>query len=158
MTPPKINDMVERADKSPVSVVVVNYNAGHLLAESIRAALPQVLDILVIDNASSDSSIEDSAQQFADEPQFKIIHNEVNLGFAAACNIGFSQARDDFVLFLNPDTRLDEEAVAELLRVLQADPTVGMVGGMLVHPDGTEQGGGRRAVPTPWHPLCGHLD
>lgn len=145
-----INDMVEHTGRPPVSAVVVNYNAGPLLAESIRAALPQVMEVLIVDNASSDSSIEFCARQFADEPQLRILSNQVNLGFAAACNIGFSQAKGDFVLFLNPDTRLDEEAVAELLRTLQADPTAGMVGGLLVNPDGTEQGGGRRAVPTPW--------
>lgn len=142
--------MVERAHKSPVSIVVVNYNAGTLLTECVRIALPQAYEILVVDNASSDSSIEDCSQQFADEPKLQIIRNDANLGFAVACNIGYSQARGDFVLFLNPDSRLDEEAISELLRALQADPTVGMVGGLLTNPDGSEQGGGRRAVPTPW--------
>jgi GT2 family glycosyltransferase len=56
----------------------------------------------------------------------------------------------EFVLFLNPDCRLDEGAVSALLQPLQANTTVGMVGGLLVNPDGSEQGGGRRAVPTPW--------
>jgi GT2 family glycosyltransferase len=112
--------------------------------------LPQASEILGVDNASRDSSAEACARQFADEPRLRILRNDANLGFAAACNIGFSQARGDFVLFLNPDCRLDEGAVSELLRVMQADPTAGMVGGLLVNPDGTEQGGGRRAVPTPW--------
>lgn len=133
-----------------ISVVVVNYNAGPLLAECIRTALPLVNEILIVDNASSDSSIEQCARQFSDEPRLKIVRNDVNLGFAAACNIGFSQTKGDFVLFLNPDCRLDEAAVSELLRALQADAAVGMVGGRLVNSDGSEQGGGRRAVPTPW--------
>lgn len=133
-----------------ISVIVVNYNAGPLLTACVRTALPQVSEVLVVDNASSDSSVEGFARQVADEPRLKILRNDANLGFAAACNIGFSQAKGDFVLFLNPDCRLDEAAVLELLRALQADAAVGMVGGLLVNPNGSEQGGGRRAVPTPW--------
>jgi len=133
-----------------ISVVVVNYNAGSLLATCVGEALSQADEVLVIDNASKDSSIEDCARQFAKEPRLKVIRNETNLGFAAACNIGFTQAMGEFVLFLNPDCRLGEGAVSALLQPLQADATVGMVGGLLVNPDGSEQGGGRRAVPTPW--------
>jgi hypothetical protein len=133
-----------------ISVVVVNYNAGPLLIECVRTALSQTSEILVVDNASSDSSINDCASIFDGEPRVKILRNESNLGFAAACNIGFAQASGDYVLFLNPDCRLEENAGAELLHALQATTDVGMVGGLLLNADGTEQGGGRRAVPTPW--------
>ena len=146
----QVDDNGMSSGKPQVSVVVVNYNAGPLLAECVRTALPQVREILVVDNASRDSSIKDCAALFADEPRLKIIRNESNLGFAAACNIGFSQASQDFVLFLNPDSRLDEGAVSDLLQALKADTATGMVGGLLLNADGTEQGGGRRAVPTPW--------
>ena len=88
-------------------MVVVNYNAGSLLAKCVQAALPQVSEILVVDNASSDSSIEACARQFADEPRLRILHNETNLGFATACNIGFKGGTGEFVLFPNPDCRLD---------------------------------------------------
>ncbi len=133
-----------------ISVIVVNYNAGILLAECVRTALPAVDEVLIIDNASSDLSIEHCSQQFPGETRLKIIRNDVNLGFAAGCNIGLSQSRGDLVLFLNPDCRLDAAAVPELSRVLQADSAAGMAGGLLLNADGTEQGGGRRAVPTPW--------
>ena len=133
-----------------ISVVVVNYNAGSLLLECVRAALPQASEVLIVDNASRDSSIKDCALMFADEPRLKVLRNEANLGFAAACNIGFAQASGEYVLFLNPDCRLDDGAVFELLQTLQNDPAAGMVGGLLLNVDGTEQGGGRRAVPTPW--------
>lgn len=146
----KVDNIGLPSGKPQVSAVIVNYNAGPLLAECIRAALPQTSAILVVDNASRDSSIKDCAALFADEPRLKIIRNESNLGFAAACNIGFSKASEEFVLFLNPDCRLDEGAVFDLLRALKTDPAAGMVGGLLLNADGTEQGGGRRAVPTPW--------
>ena len=133
-----------------VSVVIVNYNAGQFLTECIRAALPQVSEVLMVDNASTDFSLDLCPQHFPDEPKLKIIRNGVNLGFAAACNIGAKHAKGDFVLFLNPDCSLDASAVSELMRVLESDDSVGMVGGLLINPDGSEQAGGRRAVPTPW--------
>lgn len=145
-----VYQVAARAGRPLVSIVVVNHNAGPFLTECIRTALPQAYEILMVDNASSDSSIEACTRQFANEPYLKILRNDANLGFAAACNFGLSKARGDFVLFLNPDCRLGEGAVPELLRSLQADPTAGMVGGLLINLDGTEQGGGRRAVPTPW--------
>ncbi|MEK7322536.1 MAG: glycosyltransferase family 2 protein [Pseudomonadota bacterium] len=149
--------MVHEIDAYPgevlISAVIVNYNAGPHLMECIRATLPQVNELLIVDNSSSDLSIENCKLHFNDEPLLTITCNNINLGFAAACNIGFFQARGDFVLFLNPDCRLDAGAVSELLRVLKSDAVIGMVGGLLVNPDGSEQGGGRRAVPTPWRSL-----
>ena len=142
--------MGARTGTSLVSVVIVNYNAGHFLLECIRATLPQVSEVLVVDNASTDSSLELCSQAFADETKLKIIRNDANLGFAAACNIGARHAKGERVLFLNPDCRPDAAAVSELMRVLESDDSVGMVGGFLINTDGSEQGGGRRAVPTPW--------
>lgn len=133
-----------------ISVVVVNYNAGQFLVDCIASALPLVDEIVVVDNASQDSSLAQCAGQFANEPRLKIIRNTANLGFAVACNMGFAEASGDFILFLNPDCRLDASAVPALLQALESDVSVGMVGGLLVNADGSEQGGGRRAVPTPW--------
>ena len=145
-----VNQGVARAGRSLVSVVIVNHNADHFLAECIRTALPQVSDVLVIDNASTDSSLELCTQYFSHEPKLHIIRNSINLGFAAACNIGAQRVKGDYVLFLNPDCSLGVSAVTELKRVLESEDGVGMVGGLLINPDGSEQGGGRRAVPTPW--------
>jgi GT2 family glycosyltransferase len=133
-----------------ISVVVVNYNAGQFLIDCVQSALPVVDEIVLVDNASKDGSVDRCLQQFADEPRLKIVRNPRNLGFAVACNAGFQRAQGDVVLFLNPDCQLDAAAVSEMLQVLQSDAAIGMVGGLLVNADGSEQGGGRRAVPTPW--------
>ena len=133
-----------------VSVVIVNYNSGPYLVESVRTALPQASEVLVVDNASSDDSLDLCMQHFQDEPKLKIIRNHNNRGFAVACNIGAMRAKGDFLFFLNPDCSLDGAAVSELMQVLVTNDSVGMVGGLLVNSDGSEQGGGRRAVPTPW--------
>lgn len=133
-----------------ISAVIVNYNAGSLLAKCVGSALPQVDEVLVVDNASYDASMAQCAELYSADPRLTLISSGANLGFAAACNIGFMRAKGNTILFLNPDCRLERLAVAALAEALQANPTVGMVGGLLMNMDGSEQGGGRRAIPTPW--------
>ncbi|SOD39855.1 glycosyltransferase family 2 protein [Nitrosovibrio sp. Nv4] len=137
-------------DRLPVSVIIVNYNAGQFLAACIQSALPQAAEVLVVDNASSDLSLELCAQCFPEEPKLKIIRNAANLGFAAACNIGAAQAREPYLLFLNPDCILSAGSLQRMVQVLETAPEAGMVGGLLINENGMEQAGGRRAVPTPW--------
>ena len=145
------NDMSgDAVPASLLSVVVVNYNAGPLLAECIAAASAQAVRLIVIDNDSADGSADDCARVFGGLEQFSLVRNTRNLGFAAACNTGFAMTDSEFVLFLNPDCQLGNGAVIRLLEAIQNEPRAGMVGGLLLNLDGTEQGGGRRAVPTPW--------
>ena len=131
-----------------LSTIIVNYNAGSLLRKCVDSLLacPLDIEIIVVDNASSDASL-DGLQDLS---QVCVIRNPANVGFAAACNIGVQASSAPFLLFLNPDCFFQPDAIAPLLAGLQSGDRVGMVGGLLVNEDGTEQGGGRRAVPTPW--------
>jgi len=141
---------ITNPDQLNISVVIVNYNAGPFLAECVHSALPQVNEVLVVDNASSDFSLELCAERFPDEPKLKIMRNAANLGFAAACNIGVEQTTQPYVLFLNPDCILGEGSLRRMFLVLEKNSEAGMAGGLLLNQDGSEQAGGRRAVPTPW--------
>jgi GT2 family glycosyltransferase len=134
----------------PVSVVIVNYNAGKMLTECVGSALPHVSEVLVVDNGSTDSSLELLSDHFPAEPKLKVIPNGANLGFAAACNLGAEDASSPYLLFLNPDCILGADSLQRMLQVLEINPVIGMVGGWLINQDGTEQAGARRAVPTPW--------
>jgi GT2 family glycosyltransferase len=147
------NDSVGGPLEVSLTAVVVNYNAGPLLVDCVRRALAQCEEVVVVDNASADNSIALLGQAFAGNTNLLVVRNPTNLGFAGGCNIGTAHAMSTHVLFLNPDCLLDPRAVARLLDAIESDPAVGMVGGVLVNPDGTEQGGGRRAVPTPWRSL-----
>ncbi|MGR9087288.1 MAG: glycosyltransferase family 2 protein [Gammaproteobacteria bacterium] len=131
-----------------LSAIVVNYNAGSLLRDCITSLLncPLTIEIIVVDNASSDNSL----NLLQDLAPVEIIRNQRNTGFAAACNTGISYATTDYLLFLNPDCYFSPGTLVELLKHLQVNGEVGMAGGYLVNPDGSEQAGGRRAVPTPW--------
>ncbi len=131
-----------------VSAIIVNYNAGELLHECVKSLVncPLKIEIIVVDNGSSDGSL-DALDAVAEAT---VIRNHQNLGFSAGCNMGLKYASADYLLFLNPDCRITAGAVNDMLSCLQKSPQVGMVGGLLVNPDGSEQAGGRRAVPTPW--------
>ena len=137
----------------PVSAIIVNYNAGALLIESVRASLAQAEQVIVVDNSSSDASMDLLATKFAVEPRLVTLCETENLGFATACNRGMGLASQPHFLFLNPDCILGAGSLRRMTEVLESDSSVGMVGGLLTDSNGIEQGGGRRAVPTPWRSL-----
>jgi GT2 family glycosyltransferase len=131
-----------------ISAIIVNYNAGELLRRCIDSLVncPLEIEIIVVDNASTDASL-DALRELS---RVQILKNPENMGFAAACNRGMSAATAPFFLFLNPDCSFAPGALTCLLDAMRVDERVGMAGGRLVNPDGTEQGGGRRNIPTPW--------
>ncbi|MFT3735731.1 MAG: glycosyltransferase family 2 protein [Rhodocyclaceae bacterium] len=133
-----------------VSVLIVNFNAGNDLSCGVQAALLQADEVVVVDNASSDDSLEQVAHLAQTEKRLSVIANPQNLGFARACNIAAGAARGDILLFLNPDCVLAPGALVEMRKALLQDAAAGMVGGLLLNTDGSEQAGGRRLVPTPW--------
>ena len=143
----------------PVSVVIVNYNAGPLLHDAVASVLGTVAEVVVVDNASHDDSLAPlralvAAGTESSGTRLRVIEAGRNLGFAAACNMGARDAHQPFLLFLNPDGRPAPGAIARLLEVLRTHPRAGMAGGLLQNPDGTEQGGGRRRLPTPGRALA----
>jgi GT2 family glycosyltransferase len=138
---------------SQISTVIVNYNAGILLFECVLKAMAQTGQIVVVDNASTDTSIVELRRRFPDSKQLSIIQLNKNKGFAAGCNIGLKKTTAPFILFLNPDCFLSDGAASRLYQVIEAEDQVGMVGGRLLNLDGSEQGGSRRAIPTPWRAL-----
>lgn len=131
------------------AVVIVNYNGGTLLIEAAQSALAAgASQVVVVDNASQDNSLEVLAESVVDA-RLMIVRNGANLGFAQACNRGYRASRARSVLFLNPDGRLEAAALNTLEAALFSADDVGMVGPLLLNPDGTEQRGGRRKIPTP---------
>lgn len=129
--------------------VIVNYNAGELLQDCARSALEAgVQQVIVVDNGSSDGSIE-ALESAVKGDRLTVIRNDDNLGFARACNIGAEASTADMLLFLNPDCVLSPGSLARMIAVLNSADSIGMVGGLLCNPDGSEQRGGRREFPTP---------
>jgi GT2 family glycosyltransferase len=131
-----------------VSTIIVNYNAGSFLRSCVDSLLncPLEIEIIVVDNASTDGSL-DALQGVAN---VRIVKNPTNLGFATACNIGARAATAPLLLFLNPDCSFVPGTLGKLLPAMREKDRVGMLGALLVNADGSEQAGGRRAIPTPW--------
>lgn len=120
-----------------VSVVIVNWNAGQLLLDclaSLHGALAGVdSEIVVVDNASADTSLEDAIRV---NPNLRVIRNTENVGFATAVNQALEVARGQAIFLLNPDTIVQPDAVRILLDRLTTTPSVGGVGPKVVHPEG----------------------
>lgn len=134
----------------PVSVIVVNHNAGRLLGDCLEAALHQAQQVILFDNASQPGPFDMATARFSSHPRLLVVRSKTNTGFAAGCNRGAALATQPALLFLNPDCILGPTCLAQLTRALHSDRRVGMVGGLLTDPAGREQGGARRSVPTPW--------
>jgi len=98
-----------------VSVIVLNYNAGELLLnciESIKKSAYKNLEIIVVDNISTDKS-----QKICKEkhPDIKLIQNNENFGYCEGNNIGIREAKGDYIIILNPDTIVESNWIEELL-------------------------------------------
>ena len=101
--------------ESLVSIVVLNYNAGKLLLnciESIKKSSYQNIEILVVDNISSDNSQIECKKKF---PDIKLIQNNENLGYCGGNNVGIKKAEGEFIIILNPDTIVETNWIDELL-------------------------------------------
>jgi GT2 family glycosyltransferase len=98
------------------SVVVVAADSGPLLQECVAAALASTdpVEIIVVDNDSRDGMPQALAARCPDGSRLRVLHNDTNLGFGAACNVGAAQSRGDALLFLNPDCRIGSESIARL--------------------------------------------
>ena len=133
-----------------LDVVIVNYNAGSALrrcVDSVLASNGLHAHCIIIDNASADDSIELLCGLPSD--RVTIVRNSGNPGFSVAVNQGIALSRSSFVMLLNPDTVVPLSSLRDLLVCAQQYPQAGVLGCLVVNPDGSEQRGCRRDQPTP---------
>lgn len=143
---------MKAAGNETLDVVIVNYNAGALLRQCVDSVLDSLgvqARCVVVDNASTDTSL-----AFATEPRYNqenllVVRNAENLGFATAVNQGVAQGQGDWLLLLNPDAVLAPHALVQLLAESAGWPQAGVLGPLIVNPDGSEQRGCRRDLPKP---------
>ncbi len=123
-----------------ISIIVVNLNTRELLRECLASVLRSTgslsMEVIVVDNGSSDGS---AVMVLSDFPSVALIRNATNEGFARPNNVGMELAKGRHVLLLNSDTVVDPGACATLVRFLDEHPDVGACGPMLVYPDGRTQ-------------------
>jgi len=123
--------------KMKLSVVIVNYNGGGVIADAIRSVLATTTmlttEVIVVDNGSSDGSGKMLQEQFAKRILF--VEMGRNAGFAAANNAGVRHATGEYILFLNPDTIVLDNALQTLVEYMDANPKAGACGANLYSRD-----------------------
>lgn len=115
-----------------ISVVVLTFNNLELTQTCIQSLLQRKdyenLEVIVVDNGSTDGTEQYLEALAAEQPGIKILLNRSNLGFAAGNNVGLSAATGEYLVLLNNDTEVTEGWALTLLRHLQSDPSIGIIG------------------------------
>ncbi len=140
-----------------LSVIIVNYNTGHHLGDCLQALFDHTsdepLEVIIVDNASTDGSIEPVQSAY---PQVQLVTNNSNVGFASATNQGISLAHGNFILLLNPDTQIFPDTIKKTLAFLKQTPGAGIVGCRLLD-EAREPYSSYRTFPTAWDYLFDSL-
>lgn len=133
-----------------LSVVIVNYNVKYFLMQCLRSLQSATnnisSEIFVVDNASSDGSIEYLQPRF---PGVTFIQNKENLGFAKANNIAIQMSKGKYVLLLNPDTIVGNDSIAKCIELMTNYPDAGGAGVYMMNTNGTFAFESRRGFPSP---------
>jgi O-antigen biosynthesis protein len=133
-----------------LSVIIVSYNVKEFLHQTLlsvqKAAKGINCEIWVVDNASLDGTAAFIKRSF---PEVKLIANKENLGFGKANNQALKDASGKYVLFLNPDTIVQDDTFTKMIRYMDANEQIGLSGCKILNADGTLQAACRRSMPTP---------
>ena len=133
-----------------LSIIIVNYNVKLFLEQclcSVQKAIGGMqAEIIVIDNHSSDNSIEYLKPKF---PAIGFLINDENFGFAKACNQGLKQAKGKYILFLNPDTIVPEDCFQKCISFLESHPDAGALGIKMLDGRGRFLKESKRSFPSP---------
>jgi N-acetylglucosaminyl-diphospho-decaprenol L-rhamnosyltransferase len=137
--------MTEPEPRPDLAVVVVNHNTGDYLTRCLRSAIEAAgdarLELIVVDNASVDGSVDRAIEA---SPQARLIRNEDNRGFAAAANQGMRATLAPFVFLLNPDAEVLAGTLGGFLKVARDRPKAGAIGPIVKDPDGSIYPSARR--------------
>jgi N-acetylglucosaminyl-diphospho-decaprenol L-rhamnosyltransferase len=122
-----------------VSIIIVSYNTAQLITDclkSVQNSSGVEKEIFVVDNASSDKSVELIAARF---PAVKLLANKDNKGFGAANNQGLPLCNGRYVIFLNPDTTIAEDTLQKAVSYMDQNNHIGLAGARILNPDETVQ-------------------
>ena len=123
---------MSRYTSPKVSVIIATYNRAALLPRAVNSVLAQTytdFELIIVDDRSSDDT-QEVIRTFTD-PRIRVIRHEANRGAAAARNTGISEARGEYIAFLDDDDECMPNRLADQVSVLDANPDVGMVYGWI---------------------------
>lgn len=144
------------AESTELSIIILNYNVKELLLKCLESIFKSKTkednwQIIVVDNASSDGSVEAVRKRYKD---IEILENKKNLGFAAGNNSAISKAKAPVILFLNPDTVVVGAAIGKSYEYLMSNPDIGALTCRVELPDGKLDYSCHRGFPSPWNSFC----
>jgi len=124
-----------------LSIIIVNYKSSKDISECLDSIIKHEknytkYEFIIVDNNSDDPGLPQLAKNF---PFAKIINADKNGGFAYGNNIGISRAGGDYIFLLNPDTYLTDNSIEKLYERIRKDKSTGIIGPMLLFPDGSNQ-------------------
>ena len=133
-----------------ISAIIVNFNAGEWLGRAVQALLDSSTPVrlLVIDNDSSDDSLDGIAQPL-EEGRLDLVRNLANRGYASASNQVLEHPDAEYYLLLNPDCEVHSDTIGRLRQSLVDHPEAAIAGALILDSDGSEQRACRRREPTP---------
>ncbi len=135
-----------------LSIIIVNYRTYELTKQTINSVIATVIDldyeIIVVDNASCDGSLEKLIEDFESFNYITFLANKTNDGFAVANNLALKESVGDYVLLLNSDVIVKENTINKSLNFIKNNPNIGILGCKVVLPDGTLDKACRRSFPT----------
>jgi N-acetylglucosaminyl-diphospho-decaprenol L-rhamnosyltransferase len=139
----------------PVSVVIVTWNVAELLRDCLQSlrddGIPDWAEIIVVDNASGDHTLEIVRNEY---PWARLISSGTNLGYSRGNNLGIREASGETIFLLNPDTILHPGALRRLVDYMAAHPSVGIAGPKHVTGSGEIDYGCATDFPTAWNVFC----
>jgi GT2 family glycosyltransferase len=137
-----------------VSIIIVNWNTRGALCDCLKSVYEETgniqFEVIVVDNASSDGSVEMVKSEF---PGVILVENSENKGFARANNIGIQASRGRYVCLVNSDVIVLEDCIEKLMSFMDEHPGLGMAGPRILSPDRALQLSCRH-FPTIWNNVC----
>lgn len=137
-----------------LSIIILNYNTKDLLynclVSLIKVGKEADIEVIVVDNGSTDGSLKKVGELKAKFKTIKFIQNKDNFGFAKGNNQAKGVVSGEYVLFLNSDTEVKKDAIGKTLEFIDRDRTIGAVTCKLVLPNGKPDRDTRRSFITPW--------
>lgn len=133
-----------------LSIIIVNYNVKEFLEQcllSVENAIKKVdAEVIVVDNNSVDNSCQMVRDRF---PQFQLIENKINTGFAVANNQAINISKGKYALLLNPDTLVEEDTFSKVVNFMDEHPEAGGLGVKMIDGNAHFLPESKRALPTP---------
>jgi len=138
-----------------ISIVILSHNVKTLLIQAIKSVYltfkSKNIQIIVVDNASSDGSVSSVKKEF---PNVELVESSINTGFSAGNNLARPYVKNEIVLFLNPDTVVQGDAIARCMQILLSNSNFGAITCKVMLSNGNIDYSCHRGLPTVWNTFC----